>query len=48
EWFTVESEKRYTVHDPTSDSKSIYTGKQLHEGISINLQPGTERRLMVQ
>ncbi len=48
EWFTVEGEKRYMVHDLTSDSKSIYTGKQLRGGISINLQPGTERRLIVQ
>jgi len=47
EWFTVESEKRYTVRDLTSDSKSTYTGKQLQEGIIINLQPGTERYLLV-
>ncbi len=47
EWFTVESEKRYTVRDLTSDSKSTFTGKQLNEGITIHLQPGTERHLLV-
>jgi len=48
EWFTVEAEKRYTVRDLTSDSKSTYTGKQLQESIIINLQPGTERHLLVE
>jgi len=60
EWFTVEAKKHYTVHDLTSDSASnagheqtalraaTYTGRQLHQGITINLQPGTERRLLVQ
>lgn len=48
EWFTVKSEKRYTVHNLTSDSKTTYTGKQMSEGVIINLQPGTECHLIVQ
>ncbi len=48
EWFTVEGRKHYTVDDLTSDSKSTYTGKQLHEGITIHLQPGIEWHLVVQ
>jgi len=47
EWFAVESEKRYTVHDLTSDSKKAYTGKQLSEGINIELRPAVEKRLLV-
>ena len=47
EWFTVEAEKSYTGHDLTSDSKATLTGKQLHEGITLHLEPGIERRLVV-
>jgi len=48
EWFTAESDKRYAVHDLTHNSKKIYTGKQLQEGITINLERGSERKLLVQ
>jgi hypothetical protein len=48
EWFTVQPEKRYTAHDLTVNSKATYTGKQLQEGITIHLQPGIKRRMMVQ
>jgi len=47
EWFTVQSEKLYTLRDLTSNAKKIYTGRQLHQGIPINLQPGTEKHLLV-
>ncbi len=47
EWFTVKAEESYTVHDLTSNSKATYTGKQLNEGITLHLEPGTERRLVV-
>jgi len=47
EWFTVESEECYTLHDLGCNSKKTYTGKQLHEGITIHLQPSTEHRLIV-
>jgi hypothetical protein len=48
EWFTVEAQKRYTVHDLTSNSKSTYTSRQLQEGITITIRPGAERHLLVQ
>jgi hypothetical protein len=47
EWFTVEAEKSYTGHDLMSDSKATLTGKQLHEGITLHLEPGVERHLIV-
>ena len=48
EWFAVEAEKRYTGYDLTSDSKSTFTGKQLNDGITIHLQAGAERHLLVE
>jgi hypothetical protein len=47
EWFTVEAEKSYTGYDLMSDSKAALTGKQLREGIILHLEPGIERRLVV-
>ncbi len=47
EWFFVEAEKSYTGHDLMSDSKATLTGKQLHEGITLHLEPGIERHLIV-
>jgi len=47
EWFTVEAEKSYTGHDLTSDSKATLTGRKLHEGITLHIEPGIERRLVV-
>ncbi len=47
EWFTVEAERSYVGHDLTSDSKTILTGKQLHEGVVIHLKADTERRMLV-
>jgi hypothetical protein len=47
EWFTVEAEKSYTGRDLTSNSKEALTGKQLHEGITLHLEPGIERHLIV-
>jgi hypothetical protein len=48
EWFTVRSEKRYTVTNLTSNSQATYTGKQMQDGIAIHLQPGIEQHLQVQ
>jgi hypothetical protein len=47
EWFTAKADKRYTIHDLTSDSKTEHTDKQLQSGITINLQPRTDRHLLV-
>jgi hypothetical protein len=48
EWFTAETNGRYAVHDLTHNSKKVYTGKQLQQGLSINLIRGTTLKLMVQ
>ncbi|MBW8038611.1 MAG: FAD-dependent oxidoreductase [Planctomycetes bacterium] len=47
EWFTVEAGKSYIGHDLASNSGVTLTGKQLHEGITIHLKAGTERRWLV-
>jgi hypothetical protein len=47
QWFTVQREKRYVVHDPTSSTTTTYTGKQLRKGITTNLQPGVGYHLLV-
>jgi len=48
EWFTVESQRRYMVHDLTYNSKTAYTGKQLAEGIDIHVAPNAEKYLLVE
>jgi len=48
EWFTVVADRNYTVSDLTSNSKQIYTGRQLHEGLTIDLEPGIEYSWMVE
>ena len=42
EWFTV-ADRDYPVHEAASPSPKTYTGKQLHEGIPIDLQPAIAR-----
>ena len=48
EWFTAKSEKHYAVHDLIYNAKKIYTGKQLQQGLPINMERGSERHLLVQ
>ena len=47
EWFTVEATKRYVVKDVTNGSQRAYTGKQLHEGLPVDLQAAEERLLLI-
>ena len=47
EWFTVEPDQKYVVKNVTCGSQKTYTGKQLHEGLPIDLQAGEERSLLV-
>jgi hypothetical protein len=47
EWFTVEPDKKYVVKNVTSGSQKTYTGKQLHEGLPVELRAGEERVLLV-
>ena len=48
EWFTVKANRRYMIHDLTTNSKKAYTAEQLKAGIPINLKQGVEQRLRVQ
>ena len=48
EWFTVVGGKTYTVKDLTGGSETSYTGKQLQEGLSVQLRGGKEKVLRVQ
>jgi hypothetical protein len=47
EWFTVESGRRYTVQSLDSGSTNTRTGKQLREGLPLELRPGVARFLHV-
>ncbi len=47
EWFTVEPEKRYTVKNVADGSKKTCTGKQLCDGLPMELAAGKEMLLLV-
>ena len=47
EWFTVEAEKRYVVSDLTEGTRRTCTGRQLAEGLRVELGGGVEKRLTV-
>ncbi len=47
EWWSVEADTDYPVYEATSQSPKMYTGGQLHEGISIDLQPATASHFRV-
>ena len=47
EWFTVEYGKSYQVTNLSEDSKVTFTGKQLHKGLDIQLQPSGKQYLLV-
>jgi hypothetical protein len=48
EWFTVKANKRYMVHDLTSNTRKSYTAQQLADGITISVQAGVPQYLIVQ
>jgi len=48
EWFTAQSDKSYAVNDLTYNSKKIYTGRDLQQGLKIHLGRSTQRCLLVQ
>ena len=47
EWFVVEAGKEYTVEDVESGTKKTYTGKQLSEGLPVELKGSVEKRLFI-
>lgn len=48
EWFTVEFDQQYKVCDANSGSEATYSGRQLHEGLPLELRGGEEKRLLIQ
>ncbi len=48
EWFTVEGDTRYVVKNVADGSEEAYTGKELSEGLPLELKAGEERQLLVQ
>jgi len=48
EWFTVEATQTYTIWDLDSGSKTVRTGRQLHDSLEVTLTAGTEKRLVIQ
>jgi hypothetical protein len=48
EWFTVDLDESYVVEHRTRGWKATYTGRQLHEGLSVEMQAGEEALLRVQ
>ena len=47
EWFTTAAEQHYIVRNATGGTQDTFTGKQLQEGLSLDLQPAVELRLVV-
>jgi len=47
EWFTAEAAARYTIRGLAAGSQAAFTGKQLAEGVPVELRPGIELRLLV-
>jgi hypothetical protein len=48
EWFTVEQNKRYMVHDLTSNTRKSYSTQQMADGITISVQASVPQYLIVQ
>ncbi len=47
EWFTVEFDKKYALMSVGEAKENHYTGKQLHEGIPIEIKAGQEVKLVL-
>ena len=47
EWSTVEATEKYVAEDITNGSRKTYTGKQLHEGLPVELRGGKEKHLLI-
>lgn len=48
EWSAVELDQEYVVRNIARDSEKTWTGKQLHEGLPIELSAGEEIRLLIE
>ncbi|MCX7046179.1 MAG: hypothetical protein NTX50_11925, partial [Candidatus Sumerlaeota bacterium] len=43
EWFTTEADRRYVISDLAGGAAKTVTGKDLQEGIALELKPGVEK-----
>jgi hypothetical protein len=48
EWFTVEPDQQYAIKDVNADFAKTITGKELHEGLPVELKAGEERLLLIE
>lgn len=48
EWFTAGANKRYMVHDLSSNTRKSYTAQQMADGITISVEAGVPKYLIVQ
>lgn len=48
EWFTAELDRTYAIENVADGTQKKLTGRQMHDGIPLNLQAGKELRLVVQ
>jgi len=47
EWFTADAQTRYAVREIGAETEQTVTGKQLQEGLPVELKPGAELRWKV-
>ncbi len=47
EWFTTEARKKYMLRDAASGSVRSVRGKEMQEGVAVELKPGVEARWKV-
>ncbi|MFP4057857.1 MAG: hypothetical protein ACLF0G_13405 [Candidatus Brocadiia bacterium] len=47
EWFTVQADASYLVRDLAAGTEAKHTGRQLHEGLAVELEAGKELRLEI-
>jgi len=48
EWFTVDPKKAYRVKHRAKGSEKTWTGKQLHDGLPVEVPAGEEIRLLIE
>lgn len=48
EWFIVELDRLYNVKEFSKKSAQEYSGKQLHEGLNVELKAGEEKVILVE
>lgn len=47
EWFTIDPDAHYIVHDLSNNTQATYTGQQLLDGLNLSVRPETTKHLMV-